>query len=125
MDKEDLVRYKKWMIESLKLFALTYENQVKCFPDFVDVPFEVVDAFDKAFLLLPQVIEEEDLNYRTIANLLRINNNINLIINKPEFKDLDETQFASSEEWDKIRRMAKDTLHLMGEVPENPDLNFI
>jgi hypothetical protein len=118
------IRYKK-LTESLKLLSLQYNEQVKCFPKFVDVPFEVIDTFYNAFLLLPTLLDEKALQIELTANILRINNSINIITNNPQFKDLDETQFEKSEEWNKIREFSKEILLQMGEPLEWPDLKFI
>lgn len=121
----DLLEHKKKLTESLKLLSLTFEEQSQCFQDFVDVPFEVIDDYGNAFLLLPPLIEADFFNYATIANLVRLHNLINFTANRPEFKDLEEDQFANSEEWNIVRRLSRETLQLMGEPIEKPDLKYI
>ena len=115
----------KNITESLKLLSLSFEEQVKYFPHFVDVPFEVIDTFGNAVLLLPGVIESGKLGKKAIASILRLRNVINITLSNPDFKDLDDEQFKVSDEWDKVREMAKDTLQLMGEPLGKPDLNYI
>lgn len=100
------------IIESLKNLSLPYADQVNLFPKFVDIPFEIVDEFTNACLLLPPLIEEGKLKNIEIANLLRLNNLINLTLANPDFKDLEEEQFSTSLEWNKIRTLAKETLLL-------------
>lgn len=121
----DIVEYKKKLTESLKLLSLTFKEQSLCLPDFVDVPFEVIDSYGNAFLLLPQIIEAGLINYPVIANLLRLHNLINFTANRPEFKDLEEAQFANSEEWNLVRALSRETLELMEEPLEKPDLKYI
>lgn len=122
MDREN--QYKK-IIESLKLLSLPFDEQEKCFPEFVDVPFEVIDTFENAILQLPILIEFGCFDNKIIASLLRLQNLINLILNNPMFKDLDSEQFRIDEEWRKVRVMARDTLQIMGEPLGKPDRNYI
>lgn len=121
----DLLEHKKKLIESLKLLSLAFEEQSQCFPDFVDVPFEVIDDYGNAFLLLPSLIEAEFFNYAIIANLVRLHNLITFTANRAEFKDLEENRFANSEEWNVVRRLSRETLQLMREPIEKPDLKYI
>jgi len=113
------------VIESIKLLALPFEEQVKYFPEFVEVPFEVIDTFDNAVLQLPLLIELGNFENKCIASLLRLQNLINFTSSNPKFKDLDDEQFRISDEWNKVREMARDTLQIMGERIEKPDTNYI
>jgi hypothetical protein len=117
-------QYKK-ITESLRLISLPFEDQVQCFPKFVEVPFEVIDTFENAFLLLPSLIESEIINYKIIANLLRLYNLVNITSSNPKFSDLDDEQFSKSDEWNRVRELSKKTLQLMGEPIQKPDLDFI
>lgn len=113
--------YRK-LVESIKLISLSFEDQAKCLPDFVEIPFEVLDIFDNVFLLLPGLIEKDQLTYRHIAEILRLFNLINFISSNPNFKDLDDEQFEQSEEWNKVRDFAKEILSLLGENSESRTL---
>ena len=117
--------YYKKITESLRLLSLPFEEQIKCFPNFVEVPFEVLDTFNKAFLLSPTLIELGKFNNSIIANLLRLHNLINLTLNNPNFKDLEDEQFSKSSEWNKVRELSKEILQLMGEAFKNPDPKYI
>lgn len=116
--------YKK-ITESLKLMSLSYQEQKAYFPDFVDVPFEVLDTFDNAFLLLPNLIESGSFNNEGIAFLIRLNNLIRVRANNPLFKNLDENQFSESQEWQELRNLSKETLRKLGEPIESPDSKYI
>jgi len=118
------IHYKE-LIESLKLLALPFKEQLLCFPEFADVPWEVLDTFDNSFLLLPKLIEDEKFKYNVIANIIRLHNFINLTCSNPSFKNLDYEQFDSTEEWNKIRIFAMETLTLIGEPLEKPDIKYI
>ena len=113
-------RYYKNIVTSLELLSLKFEEQQKEFPEFVDVPFEVLDTFHNALLHLPKLIEENRFENHVIASLLRLQNIINFTASNPKFKDLEEEQFKVSDEWNKVRRMAKETLQIMGEYPATP-----
>jgi len=43
----------------------------------------------------------------------------------PSFKNLDYEKFDSAEEWNKIRKFAMETLTLIGEPLEKPDIKYI
>ncbi len=117
-------QYKK-ITESIKLLSLSFDEQVKNFPEFVEVPFEVIDTFDNAVLQLPLLIELDNFENKSIASLLRLQNLINFTSSNPKFKYLDDEQFRISDEWNKVREMARETLKLLGEPDEKPDINFI
>lgn len=118
------IGYKK-IVESLKLLALPFEDQKKCFPEFVDVPFEVLDTFDKVFYILPDIVENQKLKFNSIANLIRLKNLIDFTSSNPKLRDLDVEQFSKSEEWEKIRSFAKEIISELGEELAIPDSNFI
>lgn len=115
----------KMAIESVKLIALPYHEQKKCFEEFVDAPFEVLDVYHNTMVQLPKLVEEGKFSNCVLANLLRINNLIVFTSSNPMLKDLDEEQFSKSVEWNRIRELAKETLQLMGEKVERPNLKYI
>jgi hypothetical protein len=116
--------YRK-ILESLKLLAMPFGIQKKCFEDFVDAPFEVLDTFDNAFLHLPELIEDGRFLNMEIASLLRLHNMIDFTASRPELKDLDEDQFSTHVSWNRIRAQAKELLLLLGEPIGVPDKNYI
>lgn len=121
----DTDRYYKKVIESVKLLALPYEQQKTYFPEFSDIPFEILDTYDKAFSLLPSLVEEDRFSNAGIAGLLRLHILIDLTAGIPDLADLGETQFRDRPEWNKIRVLAKETLGLIGEPLEKPDPDYI
>jgi hypothetical protein len=124
LDMDASNQYKK-IIESLKLLSLPFEEQKKCLPEFVDVPFEIIDTFDNSILLMPNLIELGTIENKVIANLLRLQNLINFTLSNPKFKDLEDDEFRMADEWNKVREMARDTLQIMGEPIEKPNSNYI
>ncbi len=121
----DEQRYYKKIVESLKLLSLPFNEQKKYFPVFVDVPFEILDTFDKAFLLLPKVIEARKVKYDAIANLLRLHHLINSVVNNSDFQHMMEEQINEYKEWIKIRELAKEILQIMKEMLDFPNIEYI
>lgn len=109
----------KMLIESLKLLALSYEEQKKSLPDFADVPEDVVSSFENSFLLLPNLIEKDMFSNSGLASLLRVYNSIQWCV-----RNVDLDDFAN-EEWNKVRNLSKETLKLMGEPIEKPDMDYV
>lgn len=118
------VTYKK-LIESLKLLSMPYDEQKTYFPSFVDLPFELSDTYHNAFLLLPQLIEGYMFSYKTIANLLRLENMLNSLNNNLLFKELEDETFLENKEWNLIRIFSREILLTQGESCEKPDSNYI
>lgn len=112
------LQYKK-IVESLKLLALSLEDQESYLPDFADVPDDVTSSFENAFLFLPLIVEHNKLSNNSIASILRLNNKVQWCL-----RNLDLDDFSNAE-WNKVRQMARDTLLIMGEPIEKPDPNFI
>lgn len=112
------LQYKK-ITESLKLLASSLEEQESYLPDFADVPDDVTSSFENAFLLLPTLIESNTLSNDSIASILRLNNKVQWCL-----RNLDLDDFSNAE-WNKVREMARDTLRLLGEPLEKPDIDYI
>ncbi|MBP6447183.1 MAG: hypothetical protein WAT22_12145 [Saprospiraceae bacterium] len=121
----ELERYFKKITESLKLLSLNFKEQKAYFPDFVDIPFEILDTFENAFMLLPQLLESNEIAYDVVPNLLRLHYLIIMELKKPEFEKLNVEKLCNSDEWNSIRNMSKEILKIMGEPIEKPDPNFL
>ncbi|QDW25174.1 hypothetical protein FFJ24_010275 [Pedobacter sp. KBS0701] len=106
-------------IETLRLLSSSYEDQVRCFPDFADVPDEVISSFETVFLLIPSLIEEEIFSFKSIASILRIYNKMQWSL-----RNLDLDDFSSTE-WNELRELSKNTLRLLDEVIQKPDMKYI
>ena len=113
----------KSLIESLRLLASSFENQVEYLPDYVDVKDEVINTFCDAFLLLPQLIENGLLNKEAIASVLRCFNWMNMIVLNDSTSDLES--FKNHESWGKVRILAAKALDEMEEEKGKPDLSHI
>lgn len=100
----------KLVLESLKLLSATLEEQKKYLPEFADIPDDVTSSFENAFLLLPQLIENNKFSNLSIAGLLRVYNKMQWCLRNIELDDF------SNEEWNKVRELAKQALHFIGEL---------
>jgi hypothetical protein len=100
----------KILVESLKMLALSERDQKALLPEFVDVQDEVINNFFEAFLLLPQLVENNYLSLKAIAAILRVNNKI-------------ETMPSAVKELEKIKNLAVDSLKELGEEFTKPDLS--
>jgi hypothetical protein len=98
------------LINSLKVMSMSYKEQKIFMTDFVVLPFEVIDDFENAFVLLPQLIDDDIFSTDEIADLLRIHLQIDQNCRNPELEDLDEKQFEEHPDWELLRTMARDVL---------------
>lgn len=121
----ELERYYKKVTEALKLLSLNFDEQKEYFPDFVDIPFEILDTFENAFLLLPQLLESNKIEYTVVPNLLRLHNFISWELKNPEFENLEVEKLCSSVDWNRIRDLSKEILKIMGDSIEKPDSDYI
>lgn len=121
----EIERYHKKLIASLNLISLNFNEQRAYFPKFVDVPFEILDTFEKAFMLLPELLELNLITYKPIPDLLRLHNLVNLELRNNNFETLEAEKLCNSREWNKIRELSKEILNFMDEPFGKPDKNFI
>ena len=119
----DLKLQYKSLVESLRLLASSYENQLSYLPDFVDIQDEVVTTFGDTFLLLPQLIESDFLSMKAIASIVRCFNWMDMTVRNESISDLES--FKNHESWQKVRLFADKALEDMGEEKKKPDLSYI
>lgn len=118
-------RYYKKLIESLKLLSLNFNDQQQYFPEFADIPFEILDTYEKAFCLLPQLIEANVIKCYALPNLLRLHNLINIELQNSNFDTLEVNNLYNSSEWIQITKLSKEILTLMNEPIEKPNSNYL
>jgi len=118
MDME--YRY-KLLVESLRLLASSYEKQADYLPEFVVVQDEVVSLFSDAFLIVPQLIENNLLLNEAVASTIRCYNFMEMALRNQESPD----EFKNKDSWNKVRELASSTLEKMGEEFKDPDLSFV
>lgn len=119
----DLELQYKSLVESLRLLAGSYENQLRYLPEFVDVKDEVIAVFSDAFLLLPQLIEGGFLSIKAIASIVRCFNWMDMALRNESMSDLES--FKGQDIWQKVRLLADKALEDMEEEKKKPDLSHI
>ncbi len=108
------VNYYNTLISSLRLLSLSYKEQKKYFPDFVDVPFEILDSYCHAFLLIPVLVENEMFSYKQISMMLSLNFKINSLLQSPFYLDAKTDQdIINLSDWKTIADISKEILVLM------------
>lgn len=111
----------KLLVDSLKLLGLSYKEQKSFLPDFVgdNIQDDVVSEFDNAFMLLPQLMDDNKLSYLAVNKILSCFIAMEMNISNT---DLTDESFKSGEPWERVRELARDALEEMGESlapPEN------
>lgn len=121
MDAE-LQRYYKTVVDSIKLLSLPYRKQKEFLPDFVDHRFEIMDSFQHAFVLLPQLVENKIIPTKALADILRLKNMVDLTINMESLYDLSDKKLEKNEYWVSTQSLAIKILPLLGENYDNEEL---
>lgn len=121
----EIERYYKKVIESLRLLSLNFNEQKEYFPEFVDIPFEILDTFEHAFLLVPQLLESNKISYDVVPDLLRLHLLISSKIENLDFDNLEVEKLCNSDEWNTIRELSTEIIKQMGEPFAKPDSNYI
>lgn len=122
---EDLIYAYENLVESLKFLILSSDEQKKVLPPYTDMPFEVVDTYINAFILTPQLIDNERLTNEVVAHLIRIETDIRILENKLADPNISEEDFFTSRNWIKAQELAKKALLLMGESLDDLNIKFI
>lgn len=113
------------LIASLQLLAQDYEKQKKLFPKFVDIPFEILDTFEKSFQMLPILLENKIMDCEVVPSILNLHNLVNLELKNPNF-DLEEAEvLCNSKSWQNLRLMAKNILIQLNEPIEIPNVKYL
>ncbi len=99
--------------------GLPYEDQRKILPDFVDdIQDDIVSEFNNAFMLLPQLMEQNKVSYEAVKSILTCYILMEMNISN---SDLPEKAFENHETWENIRNSAKQALEEMKEELSYPD----
>ena len=111
------------LVESLKLIAISYDEQIEVLPDFVEIVDEIISTFCDSFLQMPQIIENDLLSKKAIAEIIRCFNWIDLLSRQEQM--LNKEALKSADSWEKARHFAKKALEEMKEKIVKPDLSHI
>lgn len=104
---------------------MTLDDQKKLFPAFVDTPNEVIDAYYNSFLLLPDLVNDAMFSNSVLAELIRIQNYISIVMAQSSVQAIEEKEVDSNKEWIILRSMSKNVLELLDEPMVPPDMNYI
>ncbi|PYF69368.1 hypothetical protein [Pedobacter nutrimenti] len=107
------------VVESLRLLSSSYEDQKKYLPDFADVPDDVTSSFENAFILIPSLIEKGEFSYKAIASIIRVYNKMEWCLRNVDLDDF------SNMEWNKLRELSKETLSVLDEPIQQPNMKYI
>lgn len=122
MNEDALIKYKN-LVDSLKLIALDYEEQVKSLPDFVHVPDEIALTFDEAFLRRRVLVEERLISEEALKMLTELDKLFEVM---SQDKSLwDNKKLKESIEWQLTRSHARTILDILGEDLTRPDFDNI
>ncbi len=116
------------LIQALKTLAIAdnKDNIIPLFPEYVDLPFEVIDNYHNAFLLTPQLIENNFFPTQSIiANLIRIEILSSLILNNPDFESFNIEKLLENNIWHIVVEIANEVLNQLGISKDSPNLGFI
>lgn len=123
MNKEDL-HFKK-IAESLRLLVSPRSTVSALFEPFVDVPFEVLDAYRNAFVLTPRLVEQGVFTHPLIADLIRLEIFVSQLL---RIIDADESEgFGASVARlsESIRHLAERLLDALDEPHAPVDMRFV
>lgn len=113
--QDDYERYYNTIVDSIKFLALPASGQKELLPSYVDVPFEVLDSFENAFLLLPQLVERSFFSNTALASILRLHTMVRMAGSHLEEIDPDGMNRTDHPILDEIREAARRILVLLNE----------
>jgi hypothetical protein len=117
---ERATSFLEMLVDGLRLAALSPNEQIAALPDFVDVPYEIAQTYDDAWVLAPQIREAGLLTEEQYASLERIDR----LFEEMRGASLESlwTIEAVREDplWRRSRELATEALSLLGRSPGRP-----
>ena len=124
MNKNTSETIKQKFIESLRLLAADYKDQIKIFPHEVNIPDEIANIFDECYSFFPFSNNEESLNSSQIMILEKLNSEIeNMSDHCKKYWSMESLE--RGEEWMRIRQMAGNLLDSLKVEKRPPNLFWI
>lgn len=111
------------LIQSLQLLAAPYEQQIKAFPHFVDVPDEIALTFDDVYTFADALVRESLLTSEQKDAVEQLNTYLDQLSDKKDQWTLSALQTSS--QWNRVRDMASNTLALIHVPKKAPNLFWI
>jgi len=113
-DLENKLLLLKRSVENL---SKPYKEQLKIYPNYVDIFDEIISDFYDAFQLLPIFMENKMVSYLAVYELLRCHNLIELNLSIEE-RNTDES-FEKDTVWNLVREYANNAvIQLSGNVSD-------
>jgi hypothetical protein len=113
------------LVDALRLVALPPNEQVAVLPDFVDVPYEIAQTYDDAWVLTPQISEAGLLDEDQCASLARIDRLFGEMREHP-LDDLWTVEAVRTDPlWQRGRELATEALSSLGRSPGRPSFDGI
>ena len=102
-----------FLVHSLALIALPYEEQQQALPENIDILDEVVTNFQDAMLFMYRLMEVKRLSYQAVTKILHCH----AMIEENLMNDdcITSTAFEHHQAWNMVRSVAKEALMEMEE----------
>lgn len=110
-------------LQSLRLVGSSSKVQISKFPNFVNVPDEIALVYNDAYLLIPQLLDQNLISIEALNILKKLNELFDKMSKDYSLWALDKLE--NDENWKLSRELAHSALEALGESYDNPDLNFI
>ena len=111
------------IVQSLKLLAANFEDQVISLPNYVHCTDEIALIFDDAFRFLPLLKQENLISNEVYRNIIKLNDLLDKMSNDKTLWNL--LSLKSDQSWINIRIMSRSILEMMNEQFEKPNLSYI
>jgi hypothetical protein len=117
----DPAAFLEMVVDALRLVALPADEQIAALPDFVDVPTEVLQRYEDAWVLVPQIREAGLLSDEQHEALARLDRHHTKLSEVDEADALWTAEgMRNDERWVKSRQLARDALERLGRPPGKP-----
>ncbi|MES0489517.1 MAG: hypothetical protein ABUK01_05950 [Leptospirales bacterium] len=115
---------KQKMIESVRLLAANYTDQIKVFPQEVNIPDEIANIFDECYSSISLSDIREWLDTSQLSILKEMNSLLDQMSDHcKECWSLESLE--SGDKWKQARRIAKRWLESLSSELKQPDLFWI
>jgi hypothetical protein len=117
---ERAASFLEMLVDALRLAALSPNEQIAALPDFVDVPFEIAQTYNDAWVLAPQIREAGLLTADQYASLERIDRLFEEM-SDASLEDLWTIEAVRKDPlWERSRELATEALSSLGRSTGRP-----
>lgn len=111
------------LLQALKLVASSSNVQISVFPNFVNIPDEIALIYNDAYLMLPQLQNQNLISEEALEILRKIDELFEEMSKDFSLWTLDKLE--NNKNWKLSRELAHSALKALHESYDNPNLNFI